>query len=315
MKLVFMGTPAFAVPTLAALVARGHEIAAVYAQPDRPAGRGQAMQIGPVKQFALDHGLAVEQPEKLRDPAVAERLRALAPDAIVVAAYGKILPRLLLDLPKHGAINVHGSLLPKFRGAAPIQRAILAGEAETGITIMQMNERMDEGDVLVEEAIAIRADDTSATLSERLSELGARLLVEALDGVERGTLAPRPQDHAHATLAPMIRKEEGAIDWRRSAAEIERRVRAFTPWPGAYGELDGKRLKVLRAAVEHDGGAGGPGTILRASDGIFRVATGEGALRLLEVQLEGKRRLRAEEFLAGTRVREGTRLGPLPPSD
>jgi methionyl-tRNA formyltransferase len=201
--------------------------------------------------------------------------------------------------------------LPKFRGAAPIQRAILAGERVTGITIMQMNERMDAGGILLEGEMPIRDDDTSLSLGERLAELGARLLVEAIDLVAQGKLAPREQDDARATLAPMVKKEEGAIDWRRPAIEIERAVRAFTPWPSAFTELDGKRLKILAASVE-DRSATEPGTILRASDGIFSIATGSGRLRLLEVQLEGKRRLPAAQFLAGTKVREGDRLGAEP---
>lgn len=304
-----MGTPAFAVPTLRALLERGHEVAAVYTQPDRPAGRGQAMQESAVKQLARARGLTVAQPEKLRDPAVAERLRALDLDAIVVAAYGKILPRALLEIPRLGAINVHGSLLPKFRGAAPIQRAILAGERETGITIMQMNERMDAGDILLDEAVPIRDDDTSQSLAERLADVGARLLVDALDRIARGEIAPRRQDDSLATLAPMVRKEEGEIDWRKPAAEIERAVRAFTPWPSAFTELGGKRLKILAASVVRPEAKAPAGAIVRASDGIVDVATGDGVLRLLELQLEGKRRLRAAEFLAGTPVAAGERLG------
>lgn len=303
-----MGTPAFAVPSLRALAEQGHEIACVYTQPDRPAGRGQQTQTSAVKQFARERGLAVAQPEKLRDPALAEHLRGLALDAIVVGAYGKILPKPLLEAPRLGAVNVHGSLLPKYRGAAPIQRAILAGEKTTGITIMQMNERMDAGDILLQESLALRADDTAESLGARLAELGARLLVDALDRLACGTLVAQPQVEADATLAPMVRKEEGSIDWRRSAVEIERAVRAFTPWPGAYTSARRRRLKVHRAAVE-EGSAGEPGTVVRAAGADLTVATGRGTLRLLEVQIEGKRRLGAAGFLAGNPLRPGERLG------
>jgi len=303
-----MGTPPFAVPTLARLCVE-HEIAAVYTQPDRPAGRGRSSRESAVKRFALERGLVVEQPEKLRVPRVAERLRALAPDAIVVAAYGKILPKSLLDEPRHGAINVHASLLPRHRGAAPIQRSILAGDRETGITIMQMNERMDEGDILLQESTPIRPDDTSESLAERLAEIGGRLIVEALERLERGALAPEAQNHAEATLAPMVRKEEGEIDWQRSAAAIERAVRAFTPWPSAYTSLGGKLLKIHRAAVVPAAAGAPPGSILRAAGDELDVATGAKRLRLLELQLEGKRRLPARDFLAGHALRQGDMLG------
>jgi methionyl-tRNA formyltransferase len=287
------------------LLGRGHEIAGVFTQPDRPAGRGRAPHVSAVKRLALEHALTIEQPEKLRDPGVVERLRALAPEVIVVAAYGKILPRSVLDLPPRGAINVHASLLPKYRGAAPIQRAILAGDRTTGITIMQMNERMDAGDLLLQEEIAIRPDDTAESLGVRLADLGAQLIVVALDGLARGLLEARPQREADATLAPRVNKEEGAVDWSRSAAEIERAVRAFAPWPGAYSFVAGKLLKIHRAAVSQETTRAAPGTVVHASGDLLDVATGEGVLRLLEVQLEGKRRLGAREFLAGRQLREG----------
>jgi methionyl-tRNA formyltransferase len=304
-----MGTPEFAVPSLRALHDRGHDVVAVFTQPDRPAGRGHTEHASAVKRFALERGLRVEQPQKLRDPAVIDTLRALTPQVIAVAAYGKILPKTLLELPPLGAINVHGSLLPRHRGAAPIQRAILAGDTTTGITIMQMNEGMDTGDILLQEASAIRRDDTAATLGERLADIGARLLVAALDRVESGALVARPQNDAEATLAPMVKKEEGEIDWRRSAVEIERAVRAYTPWPSAYTKLDGKLLKVHRAAVIDAASQADPGTVVSARGDDLEVATGAGLLRLLEVQLEGKRRLGAREFLAGQTLRAGDTLG------
>jgi methionyl-tRNA formyltransferase len=309
MRLVFFGTPAFAAHSLHALLERGHEVAAVFTQPDRPAGRGHAPHISAVKQLAVERSLAIEQPERLREPAVVERLRALCPEVIVVAAYGKILPKSVLDVPAHGALNVHASLLPKFRGAAPIQRALLAGERMTGITIMQMNERMDAGDVLLQEAIPIHSDDTAESLGGRLAELGAHLIVAALDRVARALLEPRPQRDADATLAPMVKKEEGAIDWTRSAAEIERAVRAFTLWPSAYSFIDGKLLKIHRAAVAPAAKRAAPGTVVRASGDVLEIATGDGGLRLLNVQLEGKRRLGAREFLAGKPLHEGQVLG------
>ena len=303
-----MGTPRFAVPSLRTLLEYGHEVVAVFTQPDRPAGRDRAARPSAVKQFAVEHGIVVEQPQKLRDPAAIELVRAWAPELIAVAAYGKILPKALLELPRRGAINVHGSLLPRHRGAAPIQRAILAGEPSTGITIMQMNEGMDTGDILLQEETPIRPDDTSVSLAERLAEIGARLLVEAIARLQRGELVARKQDDALATLAPMVRKEEGAIDWSRSAVEIERAVRAFTPWPGAYTALGGKLLKVHRAAVGPAASAA-PGTVERASGDEIQVATGNGLLRLLELQLESKRRLAARDFLAGQLLRLGDKLG------
>jgi methionyl-tRNA formyltransferase len=309
-KVVFMGTPSFAVPSLRALHEAKHEIPLVVTQPDRPAGRGRSVRASAVKEFALAHEMPIEQPQRLRDPAFTALLRAVGMDVIAVSAYGKILPRELLDLPPLGAVNVHGSILPKYRGAAPIQRAILAGEPTSGITILQMNERMDAGDILLQEEIPVRPDDTAATLGARLAELGADLLLSALDGLSRGTLAPRPQDDAQATLAPMVRREEGAVQWSRSAVEIERAVRAFSPWPSAYTRHRGKLLKIRRAAVvpaPADDAA--PGAVVRAAAGEIDVATGSGRLRLLEVQLEGKRRLSAGEFLAGHSIREGDRLG------
>ena len=304
-----MGTPSFAAASLCAVLEHGHRVVAVFTQPDRPAGRGQVARSSAVKELALERGLVVEQPEKLRDPAVVERLRALDPEAIVVAAYGKILPKPLLDVPVRGAINVHASLLPRYRGAAPIQRAILAGDTQTGITIMQMNERMDAGDILLQEVVPIHEDDTADTLGARLSAVGARLLVDTLDALTRGDVVQREQNEREATLAPMVRKEEGAIDWRRGATEIARSVRAFSPWPGAYTKLAGRSMKIHRATPLVAAANAIPGTVLAAAGDRFEVATGEGLLALLEVQLEGKRRLTAREFLAGHSVRSGDRLG------
>ena len=307
-----MGTPQFAVPSLRALVDRGHDVACVFTQPDRPAGRGQAMRASAVKELAIARELPVEQPEKLRDPQVAERVRALRLDALVVAAYGKILPKAILDLPPRGAINVHGSLLPKYRGAAPIQRAILAGETATGITIMQMNEKMDAGDLLLQEETPIGADDTSESLAERLAEIGARLLVETLDRLEAGTITAQKQDESLVTFAPLVKKEEGAVDWSRSAVQIERAVRAFTPWPSAFTTLRGKLLKIHRAAVIPGGESVNPGTVVRADEDGVEIATGRDRLRLATVQLEGKRSVAAADLVSGRLVAPGDLLGSRP---
>jgi methionyl-tRNA formyltransferase len=308
--IVFFGTPEFAVPTLRALVDAGHAIPLVVCQPDRPAGRGQRSHEPPIKRHARSIGLEVAQPDQLRAPAFAERIRALEPDAIAVAAYGKILPKALLQTPRLGAINVHGSLLPKYRGAAPIQRAILNGEPATGITIMQMNERMDAGDILAKRETRICSSDTSESLGKRLAEIGAEALVTTLEEIERGTIEPVSQRDEEATLAPMVRKEEGRIDWTREAEDLERTVRAFTPWPSTYTSTSGRLLKVHRAVVRPvESQSAPPGTVVHAEGSDLWIATGHGLLALLEVQLEGKRRLAARDFLAGGGLRAGDRLG------
>lgn len=304
-----MGTPQFAVPSLQAILEAGHDVVGVVTQPDRPAGRGRALQPPAVKEFALARGLTVEQPETLREPAVFQRIRELSPEVIVVAAYGKILPRALLDVPPRGAINVHGSLLPKYRGAAPIQHAILNGDPVTGITIMQMNERMDAGDILLQAAVEIHADDTGGSLQERLAAVGAAAIVEALEKLEHGELRPQPQRPEDVTFAPMIEKEQGEIDWRKSAEEIERAVRAFNPWPGAYTRLHGKLLKIHRARVRPSATSAEPGTVVRLANGEIEVATGRDLLVVEELQLEGKRRISARDFVAGHLLCEGEHLG------
>lgn len=309
MTIVFFGTPAFAVPSLRAILAAGHRLPLVVTQPDRPAGRGNKLQAPAVKIFAEANGLAVAQPEKIRDPAFLEIVGDVAPDLLAVAAYGKILPKALLDLPPLGAINVHGSLLPRFRGAAPIQRAILAGDPMTGITIMQMNERMDAGDILLRRETPIAPDDTSLSLSERLSEIGAYALVEALDQAAHGTLSPAVQRDDEATLAPMVRKEEGEVDWNRPALAIERATRAFVPWPSTFTNAGDKLLKIHRAAVAPGGETDSPGTIVRAAGADLWVSTGSGILAIQELQLEGRNRLTTIEFLAGGGLRGVPRLG------
>jgi methionyl-tRNA formyltransferase len=308
-RIVYFGTPAFAVPPLRALLDAGHDVVLVVTQPDRPAGRGRRSQEPAVKTFARERGLEVGQPEKVRDPAFVERIRALAPDAFAVAAYGKILPKALLDVPPLGAVNVHGSLLPRHRGAAPIQRAILAGDPTTGVTIMLMNERMDAGDVLAMREMPIEPEDTAETLSQRMSEIGAAALVETLDAWRRGAIRPVAQREDEATFAPLVTKDEGEIDWTRSAVAIERAVRAFSPWPGAYTWAGGKILKIHRATTRSDAEAAAPGMIRSASGAELAVATGDGILVALEVQLEGRKRLSVREFLSGGGLRGVSRLG------
>jgi len=309
LRIVFFGTPEFAVPSLRALLAGIDPVVAVVCQPDKPAGRGQQLTAPPVKLVALEAGVPVLQPEKLRTPDFAEILRPLAPDLIVVAAYGKILPKTLLDLPRHGCINVHASLLPKYRGAAPIQWAILRGETETGITIMQMNERMDAGDILLQRATSIGADETYGELQGRLADLGAVVLIEALTQLRTGTLRPQAQRETEVTLAPMIKKDDGRIDWRQPAVHIARMVRAFNPRPSAFTHLDGKLLKIHRAHAVASMHARPPATVGPLDERRMSVATGDGLLVVDELQLEGRKRLSAVEFARGGTIKVGTVLG------
>ena len=304
MRLVFAGTPGFSAVSLAALLAARHEVTLVLTQPDRPAGRGRKPHLSAVKCLALEHGLPLLQPATLKDPAVQIAIVAERPEAMVVAAYGLLLPPALLALPARGCINVHASLLPRWRGAAPIQRALLAGDAETGVTIMQMDEGLDTGAMLLQRAIPIDAGDTTGTLHEKLGALGAQLLVEAL----ATNPAPRAQDGVTATYAQRITKDEAAIEWRQSAAQIERQVRAFDPAPGAQTMLADATLKIWRAAVV-PGASAAPGTVMAAEpDGIV-VACGQDALRIIELQRAGGRRLAVRAFLSGFKLERGVRLG------
>ena len=304
-----MGTPRFAGTILEALLARPDPVVGVVCQPDRPRGRGLAVEPPEVKTLALAHGLAVLQPERVRDPSFLDALRALAPDLVVVAAYGRILPRTILDLPPQGCINVHASILPRHRGAAPIAHAIMAGDQVTGVSIMVMTEEMDAGDVLLVRETAVRADDTTATLTDRLALLGEAAIGAAIDGLKTGALRRMPQPADGITLAPRIEREDARLAWTRPAVELERLVRAMQPAPAAFTTLDGKVLKVHRAAIASAGETGTPGTVVAAGPGGIDVATGAGSLRLLEIQLEGKRRLDGAAFLAGHRVPPGTCLG------
>jgi len=300
-----MGSPEFAVPCLEAL-ARDHEVALVVSQPDKPAGRGSQLTPPAVKVKASELGLPVVQPKSARTGELAAALQASGAELAVVVAYGKILPPAVLTALPKGCINVHASLLPAYRGAAPIQWAILNGDDETGVTIMRMNERMDEGDILLQRPTPIGAEETYGALQTRLAEIGAAALMDALDASTAGTLTPAPQDHARATLAPMISKAQGAIDWRDSATLIERRVRAFNPWPSAYTTLRGKLLKIHVARVET--GPGEAGRIVDVSDAI-RVATGDGILAIESLQLEGRKAMGAIEFAHGGALAAGEQLG------
>ncbi len=313
LDLAFAGTPDFAVPSLRALCASRHRVRAVFTQPDRAAGRGRRPRPGPVATLARELGLTLEQPATLRDPEVQERLRALGADALVVVAYGLLLPPAVLAIPRLGCLNVHASLLPRWRGAAPIQHAILAGDAETGVSIMQMEKGLDTGPVLACAPERIRPDDTAGSLGERLASLGAALLVETLDRLAAGPLAAARQDDAAATRAPKLSKAQAELDWARPAPELERRVRAFDPWPVAWTPLpDGAPLRIWSAralpAASGAVSAAAPGTVLAAGAAGIDVAAGSGVLRLLEVQAPGGRRLAAGAFAAGHAV-AGVRLG------
>lgn len=310
MKIVFMGTPDFAVPALDKLAAAGHEIALVVTKPDAVRGRGKKLQCSPVKERALALGLAVSQPEKVRgNAAFFEELRSIAPEVIVVIAYGKILPAEVLSIPRHGCLNVHGSLLPRHRGAAPIQWTILSGDENGGICIMQMDEGMDTGDVLAESAVPVDGKNAEE-LFEELSQLGGDLIVGTLAKIEAGeVLKAIPQDDTKATYAPMITKQDGLLDFARPAAELERRVRGLYPWPGTFTYLNGEVLKVWKASVKPGNGSQAPGTVLAAGkDGIL-TACGEDALLITEVQAPGKKRMRADAWLIGHSIEKGTVLG------
>ena len=304
-----MGTPPFARTILESLLTGPDPVVGVVCQPDRPRGRGLVRTAPEVKSLAAHAGLPVLQPERVRDPAFVDTLRALAPDLVVVAAYGRILPRAILDLPTHGCINVHASLLPRHRGAAPVVAAILTGDAVTGVTIMAMAEEMDAGDILLQRQVAIGPEESGGALTERLALLGGATLREAIAGVQAGTLRPVAQPAAGVTFAPRLGREQCRIDWERAAGEIARQVRALAPAPSAFTTMGGRLLKVHRAATGSGGAGSSPGRVLRGGPEGIEVATGDGVLRLLEVQLEGKRRLTAAAYLAGHLLAPGTCLG------
>ncbi len=294
MRIIFMGTPDFAANALAALIGAGHEIAAVYTRAPKPAGRGLREQKSPVHELAENFGMSVFTPRTLRDQQAQAEFAAHRADVAVVAAYGLILPKPILDAPKHGCINIHASLLPRWRGAAPIQRAILAGDAESGVTIMQMDEGLDTGDMLLVGRAAITAETTGASLHDELAELGARLIVEAMDRLARGDLPRAKQPAAGLTYATKLARDEGRLDWTKPAIDLDRQVRAFTPWPGAWFEVAGERIKVLVARIVD--GRGAPGTVIGPG---LTIACGDGALRLTRVQRAGRGAMDDETLLRG----------------
>lgn len=301
-----MGTPQFAVPALQALAEKGHEIAGVVTRIDKPAGRGRAVTEPPVKLAARERNITVYQPKRVRDPEFTATLAKLNPDAIVVAAYGQILPKDILSLPRLGCINIHASLLPAYRGAAPINWAIIHGDDETGITIMRMDEGMDTGAILLQESIPIEPTDTTGSLADKLSKLGAKMIAEALPLLETGKLKPCPQDSSEATVAPLLKKEDGLIDWNLPATDIHNRVRGFSPWPGAYTYLDGSLIKVLETAVAE--GSGEPGMIYSRNRDSLEAGTGRGLLRIIKIQPAGKKPMSSGEFLRGHKGIEGKRF-------
>lgn len=309
MRIVYMGTPEIAVPALEAIIEAGHEVAAVVTQPDRPKGRKAELVPPPVKAAALERGIPVLQPEKASRPESVEAIAAYRPELIVVMAYGQILRSNLLELPPLGCINIHASLLPRLRGAAPIAGAILAGETVTGVTTMYMDEGLDTGDMLLREEVEMNADETAESLEGKLAAAGARTIVRTLDELAAGTLKREKQDESKATYIKMIKKEEGLIDWSLGAVDIERRIRAYYPWPGTYTTHKGGRLKIFAARVLGASGGAAPGTVLLAGDGRLVVACGEGALDITSLQSEGKKRMNTPDFLRGYRIGAGEVLG------
>jgi methionyl-tRNA formyltransferase len=312
-KLLFCGTPRFAVPTLKALHGAGHEIALAVTQPDRPVGRSQELVAPPVKQAATALGIPVTQPEKIRNnEEFRAQLQSIAPDAIIVVAYGRIIPPWMLSLPQHGCINLHASLLPRYRGAAPIQWAIAMGEEITGNTTMLLEEGLDTGPVLMQQALFIRPEQTALDLLEEMAIGGAPLVLDTLAGLENGTVKPKPQDHSRATLAPLLDREDGRINFaQHTATQIKNRWRGFQPWPGAFTALEGKKLIAhkLDIATVHAPSSLAAGQVMVSEDRIFAACAGNTWLELLELQLEGKKRLAAAEFLRGTHLATGMRLG------
>lgn len=309
LKIVYMGTPDFAVPPLRALQKSGFQVLTVVTQPDRPKGRGRKLTPPPVKKTAAALGIPVIQPETVRSEDFHRRMRQLAPDLFVVVAFGQILPPSLLEIPAMGAVNVHASLLPRHRGAAPIQWAIIEGDGETGVTTMMMDKGMDTGDILLMEKTPIAAEETAAELHDRLSEMGAPLLVKTIKRLQAGDLTSIPQESAKATYAPMLKKTDGEIDWSQPAERIARRIRGMTPWPGAYTFSDGMRLKIFKARVLERDISVPPGTILECMPGELRVATGKSALAISEIQGKSGKRLPIDDFLCGCRLPDGTCLG------
>ena len=311
MRVVFMGTPDFAVGTLKALLQSRHQVVAVVTQPDKPKGRGKAMQFTPVKEVAVRAEIPVLQPKRVREPEVVEAIRQFHPDVIVVVAFGQLIPKAILDMPQYGCVNVHASLLPKYRGAAPIQWAVIDGEEKSGVTTMQMDEGLDTGDMLLTEEVVLDPQETGGSLFDKLSEVGAGLLLKTLDELEAGNVHPQKQPSESTTAyAAMLTKKMGEIDWTQSAVQIERLVRGLNPWPSAYTHLGQKTLKIWRAAVHPSMvQTKEPGTVILMDKKHFGVQTGDGMLEILELQLEGKKRMDADAFLRGYQVEDGIKLG------
>ena len=314
MKIVYMGTPDFAVPPLAALVQNGYEVTAVVTQPDKPKGRGKTLLPTPVKEEAMKYDIPVYQPLKVRDPEFVEILENIAPDIIVVAAFGQIIPKTILDMPKYGCLNIHASLLPKYRGAAPIQQAVIDGEKESGVTIMQMGVGLDTGDMISQAVVPLAEDETGGSLFDRLSDVGAHLLVKTLEGLEAGTITPVKQDDSESTYVKMLHKSFGKMDFNKSAAELERLIRGLNPWPSAFTYIDGKMLKIWDADVadnisEVQTEEVKPGQVVTVGKNTFTIACGQGYLVVNEVQLEGKKRMDSGSFLRGNQLEAGVMLG------
>ena len=302
MKIVFMGTPDFSVNALENIVKAGHDVVGVITQPDKPKGRGGKMQYTPVKEKALELGLDVYQPQRVKETEFIEKLKEMNPDAIVVIAFGQILPKAILDMPKYGCINVHASLLPKYRGAAPIQWSVIDGEKETGVTTMYMNEGLDTGDIIDKVVVPIDKKETGGSLFDKLAIEGGKLILKTLIELENGTAVRTPQDDSKSNYAGMINKQLGKIDFNKSANEIERLIRGLNPWPSAYTKMDGKTLKIWDADVDDSENDSVPGTITEVGKGFIRVATGKGSLKILELQLEGKKRMKTRDFLNGAKI-------------
>lgn len=308
MRIIYMGTPDFAVPALEALIDSEHEVISVYTQPDKQKGRGKAMAFPPVKECAIAHNIPVYQPAKVKDQEVVDEIRRQNPDVIVVAAFGQILPKDLLCIPRYGCMNIHASLLPKYRGAAPIQWAVIDGQEKTGISIMQMDEGLDTGDILGQEEISIAPDETGGSLFDKLAKMGGPLILSILKDAESGNLHPVKQDSALSNYAHMLSKKSGAIDFSQPAVHIECLIRGLNPWPSAYTHLHGKLLKIWAADVLYEQADAAPGTIVKADKQGLVVATGDGQLSIKELQLEGKKRMDVHAFLAGYHLEAGTVL-------
>ncbi|MDD6716274.1 MAG: methionyl-tRNA formyltransferase [Firmicutes bacterium] len=309
MRIVFMGTPDFAVPALRALADSRHEVTLVVTQPDKPKGRSGKLSMSAVKSCAVSTGIPVFQPARVKKTDAVERIRLEQPDVIVVAAYGQILSGELLNIPRYGCLNIHGSLLPKYRGAAPVQWAVINGEEKSGLTIMQMDKGLDTGDILLQEETVLQPEETAGSLYDRLSAMGGPLILKTLDLLEEGTLTRRPQPAEGSSYAKMLRKEDGLIDFEKPASETCRLVRGLNPWPSAYTYYEGRMLKIWRASAVASSSGAAPGTVSAVTKDEIRIACGDGELALHEIQMEGKKRMQVHDFLLGTHVREGEMLG------